>query len=297
MRIAVIANPNAGRGKTRRFIDRISADLDGFGHDVSMHITSEPGHAEELARSLATDNDIIAAAGGDGTVHEIVNGLMPDPIPLVIIPLGSGNDIARVINCPRDAAQMLGAVDEGLGLRLDILDLGFRYCINSAGIGFEAQVTVAGRRSKRLRGIPLYLTAAFKALVRPERLACRITLGTGDVIEGEKLMISIGNGVSAGGGFFLTPNAYPDDGLADICVVDPMNRVRIMEMLPKVMRGKHTKNRSVKMRRVQSLSLESSEPCHLHIDGEYFGREKTRLNVAVIKRTLPLICRPGGIHL
>jgi diacylglycerol kinase family enzyme len=115
-------------------------------------------------------------------------------------------------------------------------------------------------------------------------------LPAGEVIEGDRLMVSVGNGVSAGGGFFLTPNARPDDGLIDVCVVDKMRRGRILRLLPLALKGRHVDKDGVTMLRVPSLTVECEHPLHLHIDGEYLGDDKSPLSFTVLEGRLPVLC-------
>jgi diacylglycerol kinase (ATP) len=121
-----------------------------------------------------------------------------------------------------------------------------------------------------------------------------IRLADGEVIGGERLMVSVGNGVSAGGGFRLTPDAYPDDGEVDLCIVSPMARARILRLLPAAIRGAHTAADGVLMRRTSGVTVEADRPFHVHIDGEYRGEQRGPLPFTVIPRVLPVLCRRAG---
>jgi diacylglycerol kinase family enzyme len=203
-----------------------------MGKRIDLELTERPGHAVDLARSAASNADAVCVVGGDGTVHEVANGLLPDPVPMVVIPCGSGDDFARLVGCPRDAEELFAVVEDGVGVELDVLDCGDRYCVNSCGLGFEALVTKNSRSIKRLKGLPLYLLALGKALAEFSCPDLNIILEDGAVISGQRLLVSVGNGVSAGGGFFLTPDAVPDDGLIDLCIVEKMGRAKMMGLLP-----------------------------------------------------------------
>jgi diacylglycerol kinase family enzyme len=219
---------------------------------------------------------------------------MPFPIPLVVVPAGSGNDFAKLLPCPRTAAELLETIESGIGARLDVLDTGVRYCANSIGLGFEALVTCHSRSIRRLSGVPLYLTAVFKALLAYDSPDLVIELADGERITGPRLLVSVGNGISAGGGFYLTPNAQPDDGRLDLCIVDPLNRRRILRLLPKALNGSHTGKPGVHMRTATAARLSSASPCHLHIDGEYLGEKAWTLNIRIIEKALPVLCRKDG---
>ena len=294
MRVAILANPYAGRGRTRALGERIGLELDSLGLTTTFKWTTKPAEGIELARSLAAVHDILCVIGGDGTVHEAVNGLMPHPIPLVVVPSGSGNDFAKLLPCPRTPMELLETLEAGMGAHLDVLDTGVRYCVNSLGLGFEALVTRHSRSIQRLGGVPLYLTAVFKALLTYDTPDLAIELPGGERITGPRLMVSVGNGVCAGGGFYLTPNALPDDGRLELCIIEPLNRRRILRLLPRALNGSHTGRLGVDMRSVPSVRISSASPCHLHIDGEYLGEERWLLEISILKRSLPVLCRPDG---
>jgi diacylglycerol kinase (ATP) len=294
MNVAVIANPFAGRGRVERFLASFLSRAEAMGRHLDLALTQRPGHAVELARAAAASADVVCVIGGDGTVHEVANGLLPDPVPMVVIPRGSGDDFARLLPCPRNADELFAVIDEGVGVRLDVIDCGERFCVNSCGLGFEAQVTKNSRSIQRLQGLPLYLLALAKALAEFNCPHLKITLDNGEVIAGEHLLVSLGNGVSAGGGFFLTPDAVPDDGRIDVCLVESMGRLKMLRLLPLSLEGKHTKRPEVDMRRARAVAVESGGPLHVHIDGEYLGSDRRSMSFVLLDRPLPVLCKKTG---
>jgi diacylglycerol kinase (ATP) len=292
MNLFVIANPHAGRGRVERFAGPFLARAKALGRQLEFVWTEKPGHATELARTAAAGRaDAVCVVGGDGTVHEVVNGLMPEPVPLLVIPCGSGDDFARLLGCPRTPDEAFAVLDDGMGALLDVLDCGIRYCVNSCGLGFEAQVTKNSRSIRWLKGLPLYLLAVGRALTEYHCPRVTITLDGGEVIAGRRLLVSVGNGVSAGGGFFLTPEAVPDDGLIDVCVVEKISRARMLRLLPLSLKGAHTDRPEVTMRRTRALTVDCDEPLHIHIDGEYLGDEQRTITFRVLDRRLPVLCK------
>lgn len=289
MRITLIANPRAGRGRTHAFLTRYHERLGG---DAELLWTNSTGHATELARRARENSDVVCAIGGDGTVHEVVNGLMPDPVPFVVIPVGSGNDFAGMFDFPRTPDEFARVVADGNGLHLDVLACGDHVVVNSIGLGFEALVTRKSLSIRGLRGLPLYIGAAMRALVSYDCPPMTIRLDGEEVIEGERLLVSICNGVSAGGGFRLAPEALPDDGQVDLCIVERMTRRRILRLLPSAIAGGHTGAAGVTMRRTSEVTVESARPFHAHFDGEYRGELAEPLHVRVLHRRLPVLCGP-----
>jgi len=289
--VTFIANPRAGRGRTEAFFATFARDAQGLGHDARMLWTTAPRHATELARGARGDSDVVCIVGGDGTVHEVINGLMPDPVPVVIVPVGSGNDFAGLFGCPVTPRELEAVLDDGVGVRVDVLECGERYCANSAGLGFEALVTKKSLSIERLRGLPLYLLAAFKALLSFDCPPMTIRLDGGETLAGERLLVSVANGVSAGGGFHLTPDAWPDDGEIDLCVVERMGRARILRLLPTAIRGGHTHKRGVTMRRSAEVTVTAERPFHVHLDGEYLGEQTGPLRFRALRGRLPVLCK------
>ena len=262
--------------------------------EVEFLWTQRPGHARELARDAAARHQVVCAVGGDGTVSEVVNGLMPHPVPLVVIPTGSGNDFASLVDCPGSPEELQRVLADGMGLRMDVIDCGDRYCGNSIGIGFEAMVTYHSLSIRNMRGLPLYLTAVFKALRSPDRIRYRVTVDGREASNGEYLLVSIGNGPRAGGGFYINPRATPIDGMMDVCAAQRMSRLRLLTILPLAIRGSHLRRRGIEFHRGESISVAADQPFPIHIDGEYLGRRDTPLELRIIKRCLPVLCLRGG---
>ena len=190
-----------------------------FGR-VPVYPASDPGDAESLAAELAAEVDVLMVFGGDGTVHEVANGL---PVPagpvIALLPGGTGNDLARAIGIPPDP---VAAATELAGARprsLDLLDCGSRRAANGVNAGFAAAATeVLSPRVKRLLGPAAYLAGGVRAGVNPPTWPARVEVD-GRVVEGEALAVVVGNGGSFGGGRWLIPEADVGDGLLDVLVV------------------------------------------------------------------------------
>lgn len=299
MKLTIIANSWADRGRARSAIENIRRGANALHGQVSIEITDGPGDGVRLAREMARHSDVIGIIGGDGTIHEVVNGLMPNPIPIFIIPAGSGNDYASLVRCPSDIESLSDILSKGVGARLDVLDFGRRYCINTAGLGFEGQVNRRSHAISRIKGPLLYLTAVFQTLSSLDCPHFRIVTADGTVVEGDKLLVSIGNGNRTGGAFHLTPDAVPDDGLIDVCVVDAMHWTRVVRLLPMSIRGTHVTKPGVRMLRVESLTIETNPAYPMHIDGELLEHAPEKLEIKVRPRVLPVLCdhhRDGGLQ-
>lgn len=205
-RIKVIVNPTAGRGRGRGVVQPIERGLSELGVPFSLEMTSRPGEAVHLARQ-ARDAGFatVVAAGGDGTVHEVVNGLAQaadaagvDVVGrLGVLPIGSGNDMAAMSGVPlrlMDALQRLVAPQVR---RIDLGRINDRYFDNSVGVGFEAQVTVESHKIRRLRGVLIYLSAVLRALGSYPAPPMRVQWDAGEVHK-RILMVSVATAVVPG---------------------------------------------------------------------------------------------------
>jgi YegS/Rv2252/BmrU family lipid kinase len=193
-----------------------------FGR-VPVYPVAAPGDAEALAAELAGEVDVLLVFGGDGTVHEVANGL-PLPAgadgPLVaLLPGGTGNDLARALGLPPDPVAAARALMDGHPRPVDMLDCGPRRAANGINAGFAAAATdVLSRRVKRALGPAAYVAGAVRAGLRPPTWPARVEVD-GRVVDGEALAVVVGNGGSFGGGRWLLPDADVGDGLLDVLVV------------------------------------------------------------------------------
>jgi diacylglycerol kinase (ATP) len=271
----VIFNPTAGKGQAGRLIDSACRDWPG---DIRLLPTDSAGHAEELARSAAADGfPVVIAAGGDGTVHEVANGLLRANRPHVVLsvwPIGSANDYASALGlCSwwkrhRSEPLQVRSVDVG---RLTAGG-GSRFFVNGLGLNFNAAVTLEARRIRWLRGMPLYGLAMLKALCRQFRIPPMRLCFDGLVRE----MLTLGLTVNIGrreGGFPLTPRAELEDGLFDVIHAGPLRRWDLIRHLPGMTIGKlPTDDPRIWQGRCREVEVRSSEPVPVHLDGEIFCR-------------------------
>lgn len=273
MRIKVIVNPKAGRGRAARAVPVISRVLEQGKADFDIHVTSGPGDATDAARKAVDDgHDVIAAAGGDGTTNEVVNGIVGRDVTLGVIPCGTGNDMAISLGLPKDIERACKVVLRGNARRRDLGRVLGRYFVNAVGIGFDATVArVASDRMRWLpvRGMPLYVLALLKTLA--EYRACDMIVTVDEkVIPVRPLLVAVGIGKTYAGGMKIVPDALPDDGLYDVCIVDAMGSMETLYNLPRVFTGAHVKMPKATMLRGRYVSIKPSAPVLLHMDGEVF---------------------------
>ncbi len=291
-RLAIV-NPAAKHGATGRQLPAIK-ELLGAGQDVEILASDRPEHAREIAAS-AEGFDTILAVGGDGTVHEVLNGLMARDQSarpaLGVIPTGSGNDYARTLGVSFDLSTAVRQVMSGVAERVDIGIVNDVYFANSAAIGLDARVTAKAvdmKVSTGWSGLPLYLRSLFYVLFN-QFYSHPVTLQFDDEDPHERtlLLIAMTNGPTYGGGFFITPTAVRDDGLLDVCVFDEVTLFGALWRLPFVIVGRHEGMRPVHMSRHARVRLWSERPIEGQIDGEV--TLSTHYDVRVLPQALTVI--------
>jgi diacylglycerol kinase family enzyme len=271
--LCVIYNPASGRGRARQRLDLLRR---GLGQRADFWPTAGPGQAEELAlRAAGAGYPTVAAAGGDGTVHEVANGLLRagrPQITLAVLPIGSANDYAHSLGLgPRwwlepEAEVRPCTVDVGLarsGGRV-------RYFVNGLGLGFNGAVTVESRRVRFLQGLPLYGLALLRALLfRYSHPLMSVTIdGQGRHTPTLALGLALGR---REGNFVVAPDARLDDGLFDYLHVGPLPRRSLLTFLPGLFAGRlRPSHPAVWTGRCRRVLVHSEEPLTVHADGEFF---------------------------
>lgn len=285
----VIINPAARHGETEALVPVVEKLLASLPHDTL--ITRESGHAAR-ASSDAAEYESVIAVGGDGTVHEVLNGLMAisaEKRPaLGVIPTGSGNDTRRTLGIPTDLALAALAVGSGERRRFDVGVCNGAYFNNSFAAGLDAKVTakaVEYKVTKGRDGLWLYLTALMHVLLNDlDSFDLTVAFDGGEPEPHDTLIVAVTNGPTYGGGFFITPDAIPDDGLFDVCMIDPLGLPEALLRLPFVIAGKHTGMRPVHMSRHSTLSIHSAVPLPAQIDGEVLL--DTRYEISLLPKAI-----------
>lgn len=299
--VKLIINPNADLGRAWRSASDLRPIVREFG-GADWSGTAYPTHATELAQHAAEDGyRLVVAVGGDGTVHEVVNGLMQVPAEqrpmLGVVPLGTGNDFAHTIGLPPSPATALRRAFSGEARRIDIGLLedehGRReYWDNTVGFGFDATVTIRSRRFTYLRGFLVYLLSVLQTIALNHD-APRLSV-TSDVESWDEhmLMLTVCNGPREGGGFLVSPGAKPDDGLLEYTGVRKVSRLMMLRLLPEVMKGTHGRFRSVRLGQCRKMQLQSDAPLTIHTDGEIyagFGVDVRRFSIEILPGALQVM--------
>lgn len=299
--VKLIINPNADLGRTGQMAADLRPIIEEFG-GADWTGTVYPTHASALAQQAAEEGyRLIIAAGGDGTVHEIINGLMqvePENRPqLGIVPLGSGNDFAYNAGVEFQSEAALRHIFTNEARKIDLARIEdntgrSEYFCNVVGIGFDAKTNIHTRTVPVLRGFLMYFVAVLKTIMLTHE-APRMKITTdSESWEDETLMITLCNGAREGGGFSVAPEAIVDDGWLDYVTIRNVSRPMMLRLVPEVMNGTHERFSQVRIGRFRKLTLESEKPNVIHIDGEVyagFSSNVRKLSIEIIPAALELI--------
>lgn len=295
----MIVNPSAGGGRARGFWRRCATVCAGLAFEVVE--TSQRGDAADYA--AAAGDRLVVAVGGDGTAHEVVNGLLRRPAaqpPRVgFLQRGTGADLRRSIASPRRPEDVAAWLTTDRWRPLDAGRLststGRRYFINVADAGIGAEVVRrAARGPAALGGTVNFLGAAVISLARHQNAPVRLRLDDGPVLQRRVRTIAVANGAYLGGAMWIAPQAEPDDGWFDVVTIGNVGRWLGIRSLPMLYRGTHGQLSEVEFGRARRVEIESEQPIGVEADGELAGT--TPAVFEIVPAALQVIdWRPSGI--
>ena len=289
-----IVNPAAAGGRLEREWLRVQPRLEAAGLSCEAVYTEAPYHAADLARKMvAAGASRILVAGGDGTVCETAEGLAEagGTCELGVLPLGTGNDAARTLGIPLDVEEAARTALGGTVREVDLIRVGDRLVLNAIGIGLTADINQRAARIKWVRGIAVYLGTAAVSLFKFKAPQVRIIVD-GREITSAMTILAVHNGPTTGGGFALTPNAVPDDGLLDATLVPDVPVTGRLQRLIGALRGTlHTMDGSIALQ-TSSLELHHDEPLAVHFDGNAGTLEGPETRFEVVPKALKVVV-PG----
>jgi diacylglycerol kinase (ATP) len=294
MKLLLVVNPRAAHGRARQWLQQIRDQFEHGGMDATVVTTESPGHAKRLvAEARLQHYDGVAAAGGDGTLFESLNGLMthlPDARPpLGLIPLGTGNAFSRDIGlAPGQWREGVELIARGKTRRVDV---GLIKCgsdvihfLNIAGVGF---VSEAGKTSARLKfaGRMAYTLGTLWQCLRLRSYELKIDVD-GTAISQNSLFIEVSNSRYTGTSFLIAPDARIDDGLLDVVWVRDVSRLRLLRLFPSIYSGRHVEHEEVAFARARVIEIQGPPGLELMVDGELRGITPARIE-----------CLPGAIEM
>jgi diacylglycerol kinase (ATP) len=293
MPATVILNPYSNRWEAGRRAPEVENLLRQAGFEFEMKVSQHPGHGIDLARAAVEAGNLpLIAAGGDGGVSEVVNGLMqvtPSEArpagPIGFLPLGTANDIHDALKIPRDLKEAIQVIKDGHTRTIDLGMVNGRYFDNNSAVGLEPMVTVENIRLTWLRGVIRYLTAAVLAIMKRPTWKVKMDWD-GGAHEGSMTLISVGNSPRTGGVFYMTPNALLDDGKLDFVFAPSLGRLRMIQLLPKTQTGDHIHEPEVQEQRMTRLHIQTDHPTPIQADGELITKGVTEITYEVVPAAL-----------
>ena len=294
-----IVNPAAGNRITEKYAEKVREMVNISGIDAEIVFTRHKGHATQIARDYSEQGFVnIIAVGGDGTMNEIVQGLIDkENITLGIVPSGTGNDFIQILGFPDKFTENDWQVFfEKNTVKMDVGHCNNNYFLNGMGLGFDAQVASenytedgevkAGKSSKYLwhilKTLLFYKEHQMHSFSDNRKQSTKCFINT------------IANGRRFAGEYFLTPKAIANDGLLDVCMIKELSFFERIKIFMKVPEGAHLENKNVNYYQTDSLRLEFDKEVPYHLDGELFFSSK--FEVDILPEKLNFIYNPGGNH-
>lgn len=306
MSAIVILNPYAGRWKGQEKREEMETALREVGIDYKLVLTERAGHGSELAAwAIREGYNPVISAGGDGSISEVVNGMIdgagsPEAIrsiPFGVIPLGTANDFSVNLQLPLDIPSAVQVIARGQSRHIDLGEVCFgtekqlRFFDNNSAIGLEPSITLIQQRITRLRGVMRYLVATLIGVYHNPQWVMQIDWEGGHY-HGMANLVTVGNSPLTGGLFYMTPHATPYDGLLTFVYGVVPTRMKILSILPKTMKpgeGSYVEQPSIHEFHSPWVRIHSETPTPLHADGEIQSETVQDLEYRVLPGCLPVL--------
>ena len=315
MHTLVIVNPVSANGKTGKRWPSLYARWCAAKLEFDVALTQHAGHAETLAsQAAARGYTRVVSVGGDGTVNEVVNGLMKCAVPPVfaVIPCGTGSDFARALGIRDTPAAAVHLLQHGIAKPVDVgvVECQYnghsrqRYFINIADAGFGGDVIEAVNRSPKHGGSLSYFTNVFKVLSRYQNKPLRVTLKMSDIsaipsqmsdiytVTGRFNAIIVANGNYFGGGMRVAPHAQLDDGAFDVVLIGDTRRAEFIAAFPLIYLGKHLSHPKVNVVRATRVHIEPQEHEDVAMEAEGESLGTAPAEIFIVPKALQVLCLP-----
>lgn len=306
--IYFIINPKAGNGSCLKIWKRLEPELKNKNISYLAFFTEYQGHANSIAATIATgdhEKKILIAVGGDGTMHEVMNGMIKyKNIILGFIPGGSGNDFCRGFQIPSEPAEALEVIFRLMNKEVVSIDIGDitmqdqakHYFINNMGAGFDALISYEVNQScmkvllnKLSMGRLIYSYFLLKKLFTYKCSTIDLSIDGKKHIFEHTWFVTVSNQPYYGGGMKIAPRSVPDDGIFDITVVHQLSRLKLLVVFISVFWGKHIHFKEVKTFKGSFVSIQTNSPLYVHADGEFIGY--TPLTIYLHSKALKVLTR------
>jgi YegS/Rv2252/BmrU family lipid kinase len=288
--LVLLVNPSSGGGRALKLLPRIEAALDERRASFRVVRTRSLEHGVDKALGAVEAGELPVVVSGDGMIGAVGGALAGGATPLGIVPVGRGNDLARVLGIPTDPEAAIEIVLAGHTRTIDVGEANGKPFLGIASVGFDSDANRIANES-RLGGNLVYAYAALRALIAWK--PARFTIAVGDArtrMEGYSVVVANSN--AYGGGMFVAPDADLDDGEFDVVTIAKVGKLRFLGNLPKVFKGTHVHNDEVQVVRASRLSLSASRPFAVYADGEHLTDLPAELRV--IPHALRVLVPPAA---
>jgi YegS/Rv2252/BmrU family lipid kinase len=304
----LIYNPAANQGNAGKILPKVEELLRDAGFEYDLSLTGRPGDAMGFARQAAEEKrTLVVAAGGDGTVNEVINGLMEAnpqgnnrPV-LAVLPVGRGNDFAYGLHIPGELEEAVKVLKKAEQCIIDIGRVSGgnypqgRFFGNGVGLGFDAVVGFEAARMKFIQGAASYLAAVVKTIFLYAKAPVYEVVMDGETIRQPFLMISIMNGRRMGGMFHMAPQSDNSDGLFDLCLAGQVAQIKILPLAAKFISGKQEGHPAIRMARAGQITIRAVKgTIPAHADGETICEKGQALTIEIFPSSLKVITRARG---
>jgi len=293
MRVKVILNPYANRWGAKAQAEETAEAFRAAGVECDLVITETARQGVAIAEAAAREGyDAVVAAGGDGTINEVVNGLIRaagdgPTVPFGIVPLGTANDFNLMAGLPDTIGESVRVIAAGKTRRIDAGQVNDRFFINNSAAAMEPMVTIENIKMTRLSGEIRYIVALLRALVKLKPWQMKLVWDGGGY-EGPAYLLSVCNSPRTGG-FMMAPGAELDDGQLDMVFAPEVSKGSVISILLKLMQGKHIHHPAVTFRRITAIDLTSTPGTPLHSDGELFAETAETVSYRVLPGKVTLL--------
>jgi len=293
MRTKIILNPYSNRWGAKERISEAEQTLAEEKVNYELVVTTEPLQGTALAEAAVVDGfDVVVAAGGDGTINEVLNGLLRatsdgPTIPFGILPLGTANDFNLMAGLPDTVSAAAQVIAQGKTRQIDAVQVNDRFFINNSGLAMEPMVTLENIRMKRLSGEIRYIVALLKVIAKMKAWQMQVAWDDGSY-DGPVYLLSVCNSPRTGG-FQMAPGAEIDDGFFDMVLAPEVPKRTLLLLLLRLMQGTHVYHDAVTFTRATTLSVDSHPGTAAHSDGEIFTESTTHVNYKILPGKVTLL--------
>lgn len=282
-----IINPNSGTSRKTSIPELAYNILSENGSELYFVYTNEQGHVAQIIDDVATQGfDVVIGVGGDGTINEVADAVRPTDMTMGIIPMGSGNGLARSLDIPMDPEAALEVIRKGYIKRIDCCEANGVPFFVTFGVGFDAQVT-ASYDQKSFRGPLSYVLSTVDQFIKHKSSLYRLHLN-GEVIEQKAFLVTCANADQYGNNAIIAPEAELDDGLFDVVVIRNMSLLKAPQVAINLFTKNINESASIDIYRTDHLIIEREDADYAQVDGELLELGR-RIEITIQKQQLPIL--------